>query len=28
MANAVRVGDRILERLGARQADPEVAHVA
>jgi choline dehydrogenase-like flavoprotein len=28
MANAVRVGDRILERLGAPAARPEPAHVA
>jgi choline dehydrogenase-like flavoprotein len=28
MANAVRVGDHLLERLGARRPRPEVAHVA
>jgi choline dehydrogenase-like flavoprotein len=28
MANAVRVGDRLLERLGARHAGTEAAHVA
>jgi choline dehydrogenase-like flavoprotein len=28
MANAVRVGDRILERLGAPRAQPEPLHVA
>jgi choline dehydrogenase-like flavoprotein len=27
MANAVRVGDHLLERLGAPQASPEPAHV-
>ena len=27
MANALRVGDHLLERLGARQARPEAAHV-
>jgi choline dehydrogenase-like flavoprotein len=28
MANAVRVGDHLLERLGARCPRPEVAYVA
>ena len=28
MANALRVGDHLLERMGARQAGPESAHVA
>ena len=28
MANAVRVGDHLLERLGARRPRSEVAHVA
>ena len=27
MANALRVGDRLLERLGAPSAQPEPAHV-
>ena len=27
MANAVRVGDHLLERMGAPQAAPEPAHV-
>jgi choline dehydrogenase-like flavoprotein len=28
MANALRVGDHLLDRMGARQARPEPAHVA
>jgi choline dehydrogenase-like flavoprotein len=28
MANALRVGDHLLERLGARTPRPETAHVA
>jgi choline dehydrogenase-like flavoprotein len=27
MANAIRVGDHLLERMGASQARPEYAHV-